>query len=53
MELFDLFYESPLQKVPETTGLTIQEAIYTYVFLKNKVIQIDTVAWPGNGACAY
>jgi translation elongation factor EF-G len=41
-----MFYESPLQKVPETRGITMQEAIYQFVFEKNKVVQIDTAPWP-------
>ena len=50
---FDRFYESPLQKVPETSGLTMQEAIYQFVFQNNKVLQIDVESWPANEACAY
>ena len=53
VSFFDKFYESPLQKVPETTGMTMQEAIYQYVFAKNKVLQIDLAPWPENAACAY
>ena len=52
MIAFDAFYESPNEKVPETKGLTMQEAIYSFVFENNKVVQIDTDPWPKNGACA-
>ena len=51
--VFDEFYESPLQKVPETRGLTMQEAIFQFVFEGKKVLNIDVESWPANTACAY
>jgi hypothetical protein len=50
---FDNFYQSPLQKVPMENGLTMQEAIYQYVFAGNKVLNIDVQPWPSNTPCAY
>lgn len=50
---FDKFYESPLQKVPQTRGNTMQEAVYSFVFENNKVVDIDVDPWPMNAACAY
>jgi hypothetical protein len=46
VSIFNYYYESPFQKVPESKGLTMQEAIYNFVFEKSKVIQIDTDPWP-------
>ena len=53
MAIFDDFYESPLQKVPYMKGVTMQEAIYQFVFQNNKVVEIDLLPWPGNAACAF
>ena len=50
--IFDDFYQSPLEKVPEMKGLTMQEAIYKFVFEDSKVVEIDLVPWPENAACA-
>ena len=51
--LFDKFYESPLQKVPEEIGLTMQEAAFKFIFEREKIVSIDVEPWPSNKACAY
>ena len=48
----DVFYESPLEKVPMQNGTTMQSAIYSFVMENQKIVEMDAVPWPKNTPCA-
>lgn len=50
---YDNFYDSPNQKIPGDTGLTLREAVEKFVFDGERIFIVDSVAWPGNKRCAY
>ena len=45
-EIFDPFYSGELSKVPEKTGMTMQDATKEFVFMNKQVVQIDLGSWP-------
>ena len=47
-----LFYDSPFQKIPEATGITVRQAVETYVLQDKRVVSYDLKGWPSNEVCA-
>lgn len=50
--VYETLYNANEQRVPESTGLTIKDAIERFVFKGERIAQIDSVAWPNNKACS-
>jgi hypothetical protein len=46
------FYDVSEEKVPETTGFTVKDAIERFVLNNERIASVDQQPWPSNSACA-
>ena len=46
------FYDSAAQKVPESSGMTVREAVERFVLGGERVNRQDAGPWPANSGCA-
>lgn len=46
------FYDTPAQRVPGQTGLTVREAVEKFVLEGERINLVDQGPWPNNTACA-
>ena len=48
----NVFYNSPLQRIPALVENTIKTAVEMFVFSNERVVNYDTEPWPANIGCA-
>jgi hypothetical protein len=46
------FYDAPAQKIPESSGMTVRNAIERFVLEGERINLVDQGPWPANSACA-
>lgn len=48
----DVFYDSPLQLIPELVGSSVKKAIEAFVLEDRRVVDTDVLPWPKNVPCS-
>lgn len=50
---FKFRYAVDVVRVPAVEGLTVKDAVESFVFEDKRISSIDQVTWPNNQPCAY
>lgn len=50
---FKIRYAVDVVRVPAVEGLTVKDAVESFVFEDKRISSVDKVTWPNNEPCAY